>query len=887
MRCSADGSHRAQSDSSQPGLNGDSTHTNHTLVIKHVAGVPVTSFKEVSVDSDLDSVKTEKVQTYIQKALRSRKDLGCQKNMAADNLHTDQSDLDSAKQEHVKRKFHEIIRKRRTAMQGGRSQILSGPSGSHTGKRSHSSRKDRSRYPRDEMMMMITDEEDFEELFCRQESERRTRSAGGRCQAGPRARSDQAGGQHSTSHVSSSHKCPSPGRRLRDRPSLDSVSAEEGQLEQTIGSLQHDVCVEEKKFTFRKAQLRDADRTLAEILQQKRHAAQEVQALRESLERGQQDTRALESRLRETQNKTDEARTELVVLEFRRDGYRRELQDLEDELSPVKRGGVRLSSGSARTQSDVTALSLERDDLRVRLGQLEESLSFPERREQGRQLDNTQEGLYTKRGSAGRRIEELQEAKDEEILRLKEQIRSREEATTELSEKLKQEAKEMVLDAVGRERRKWETAQREQLRSQRLSLDEEKRQVLGEMKEELEGERSRSLGLQNTIGDLQKRIQQLEVQNCSLHRERQQAVSDLRATLEEEKQKEIRQFREDIELEKKQDVERLQSQLKQVEEQRQVLLGERSEALMKERDGRTQAERAERSFVSEISAECERIKGLIHDTQGRAMSLPLGKLGSPTTMTLGQAVRTLHGVTEELHQHSLDVHQELESQRRMVHHLMREKERELKQQQEQLSLAKEEAVASLKDRLIQEHIKEISDLQRSQHKDSGGSQEPLLRQQLREKDNELRAIQRNMTKWKDETASKLACKFEEELTAELEKRLSKHRAEHQRKIEKLENEIRRLTLEHGDVSHLRSASTPSMGFPAESSFRQQDFGSLKLLRHLQSRVKQLRAENAIYHSTSLQDVSTLRPETGSSYRERNQITPERSFLRFPEKWSTK
>eukprot|EP00062_Callorhinchus_milii_P022234 gi/632979804/ref/XP_007906676.1/ PREDICTED: trichohyalin-like isoform X3 [Callorhinchus milii] len=852
MRCSADGSHRAQSDSSQPGLNGDSTHTNHTLVIKHVAGVPVTSFKEVSVDSDLDSVKTEKVQTYIQKALRSRKDLGCQKNMAADNLHTDQSDLDSAKQEHVKRKFHEIIRKRRTAMQGGRSQILSGPSGSHTGKRSHSSRKDRSRYPRDEMMMMITDEEDFEELFCRQESERRTRSAGGRCQAGPRARSDQAGGQHSTSHVSSSHKCPSPGRRLRDRPSLDSVSAEEGQLEQTIGSLQHDVCVEEKKFTFRKAQLRDADRTLAEILQQKRHAAQEVQALRESLERGQQDTRALESRLRETQNKTDEARTELVVLEFRRDGYRRELQDLEDELSPVKRGGVRLSSGSARTQSDVTALSLERDDLRVRLGQLEESLSFPERREQGRQLDNTQEGLYTKRGSAGRRIEELQEAKDEEILRLKEQIRSREEATTELSEKLKQEAKEMVLDAVGRERRKWETAQREQLRSQRLSLDEEKRQVLGEMKEELEGERSRSLGLQNTIGDLQK--------------------------------------------EKKQDVERLQSQLKQVEEQRQVLLGERSEALMKERDGRTQAERAERSFVSEISAECERIKGLIHDTQGRAMSLPLGKLGSPTTMTLGQAVRTLHGVTEELHQHSLDVHQELESQRRMVHHLMREKERELKQQQEQLSLAKEEAVASLKDRLIQEHIKEISDLQRSQHKDSGGSQEPLLRQQLREKDNELRAIQRNMTKWKDETASKLACKFEEELTAELEKwksellkqrRLSKHRAEHQRKIEKLENEIRRLTLEHGDVSHLRSASTPSMGFPAESSFRQQDFGSLKLLRHLQSRVKQLRAENAIYHSTSLQDVSTLRPETGSSYRERNQITPERSFLRFPEKWSTK
>lgn len=44
-----------------------------------------------------------------------------------------------------------------------------------------------------------------------------------------------------------------------------------------------------------------------------------------------------------------------------------------------------------------------------------------------------------------------------------------------------------------------------------------------------------------------------------------------------------------------------------------------------------------------------------------------------------------------------------------------------------------------------------------------------LRRQLKAKDLELRQVQRSMAQWKERTAARLACKFEAELTAELER----------------------------------------------------------------------------------------------------------------------
>lgn len=75
--------------------------------------------------------------------------------------------------------------------------------------------------------------------------------------------------------------------------------------------------------------------------------------------------------------------------------------------------------------------------------------------------------------------------------------------------------------------------------------------------------------------------------------------------------------------------------------------------------------------------------------------------------------------------------------------------------------------------ILQEHIEELSSLTLA-HLCRGGAEEgggaaASLRKQLKAKDAELRQVQRRMDEWKEQTAARLACKFEEELTAELER----------------------------------------------------------------------------------------------------------------------
>ncbi|XP_038649409.1 uncharacterized protein si:ch211-102c2.8 [Scyliorhinus canicula] len=439
---------------------------------------------------------------------------------------------------------------------------------------------------------------------------------------------------------------------------------------------------------------------------------------------------------------------------------------------------------------------------------------------------------------------------DEEALTLQEQVWAQEESMQ--SEELKQEAKELVQNALVQDDRKWEAGWKEQLQQQCLSLEEENGKALKQANEDLEKERRNSLALQHKLVELQKRIQELLFQNHSLQREMDQTMNNLRTEMTEEKQKEMQQLREEMQLEKKHDIERLTSKMVQMEEE---LQDEKNETSLKEREARMQVERAERSFVSEIKMECERIQVLIQSTQvralGRTISLPNSDLGSLTRMTLGQAIRTLRRAGEDLRQLVIDLHQELESQRCVANHLQRDKD----------------------------HIEEVSKLQRLQLKDSGGRVENTLQQQL-QKGNELRSVQRNMDKWKDETTYKP----EEKLN---ETSLYKHQSEHQRKTEMLENDIHQLPLEHGETSHLQPTSTPSMASSAVASFRQKTFGTLKLLQHLQIRVKQLRTENIIYHGASLKDGSILHTLTSSSHREMSRVTPDRSSSSFSGKESRK
>ncbi|XP_041078596.1 trichohyalin-like isoform X2 [Polyodon spathula] len=1025
-----------------------------TVAVKHVAGVPVKSFDEVTIDSDLDSVKTDRVRKHFQKALSTRNGFVSAKIAAPDDLYSDHSDLDTAKLQQIERTFHDILRRKKSSAQGLKSVSVAAPFGCRSTKRSRSPRKDACRFESSDRM--VTDEEEEESLeqrFMESSAEWRT-SSPVKWNSCPKRGGELAWGRGLGSEISEAHR--------RSSHLLDS---DRQILEESVSRLRRDLAVEEERLSHRKAQVQETEHSLTEALQKKKHAVQELESVKCAVEKSQKEARGLETRVRDSKSQAEETRAELAVLEYKRDSCLQEVQSLEEELSVLRRQcSATYNSQQSTLQNQVSSLNAEREELRARLRLKEGGLSVLERQELERQLSCARSELFTEQRSAQNKISLLQEQledcqveleeraaqeallqersgrleqqlremnrrqeeqaeklalqsseasqalgrqvqeasvqllekdgkisalerilsekelellrlregqaalqaeqealvttretltqehqsqlqqlhrdkqleeeqakqqlkeeldlikqqeiqqvrdqaledkleavkhqalsftlemekltlkiqlKDEETMKLKEAFKQQEESTRKLAEDLKLEAKEMVQGALLREHRKWETEKTEELQRQRGILEEESRRAMHTIKEDLENERRKALPLQNKIIELQTRVQELEFESRALQREKQEAVSEVRSSLREEKQEEILRVREEMDQVKAREVERLRLRLEQEEAEVQRLRAGLDKAAWREKELQTQAERLERGAVLDLSLVCDRIQDFIHSTrEQKAGASPAHQRPSPSRLSLPQAVQALRGACEEQQQHILELHQELDTQRRTVLHIQQDKDRELKQQREELYLEKEAAVEAIKERLIQEHIEEISKLQRPLLKDSGGSECQSLRQQLREKDSELRAIQRNMTHWKDETAAKLAAKFEEELNSELEKcksdllkqrRMSKNKPDHQRKIEKLESEMRRLSMERCETAPLCSASTPSLSTAPPTG--PQDFSTLKLLRHLQSRVKQLRAENSIYHPGSLDDMA-------GSYRETIRMMPERLPTRF-------
>ncbi|XP_068102627.1 uncharacterized protein [Hyperolius riggenbachi] len=963
---------------------------------KHVAGVPVKSFDAVTVDSDLDSVTTERVRDHIRKALSSSKrDPG------------------------------------------------------HSNRKGHRGRDGCVRYT-GSSKVSTDDEEDFDRTFTttewRNESPKRWSSSPLKPTDSSRDRSAK---DKSSDFLSSTEQ-------MHNRRLTEKLTVEREILEGTVAKLRREAAFEEERLSQRKVQYQEADQHFNDVLQQKKEAYHELESLRDLLEKTQKEVMKMETHLRESQMTEEDFRRELVIMEYKRGEYMKELQELELELESVRQQcSSTHSSQIASFQYEISSLTTERDELRARIRHLEGSMSFMERQELERQLSNTRSELFSEQRTARAKIEKLQEnledsqckleetradcaekqeknkqlksqlrelekkyemqfqtqeeesskqqeafnekitdlsaqvteqstriaslekilsekeldllrlrdvissikaekeaqalatevlkeehnkrltelqiqhhqdremhiakmkeemqsqkqndlqqfaenmenlkakalqdqaellkkemdkvensleMKDKEITKMKDALKSQKETMKKLAADLKQEARELVHSALLREQKKWEGEKRDALQIQRHTLEEEKLRDLADLREALERERRTSMALEKKLADLQNIIQEHEIQQRALQREKQEALEELRALLKEEKQEELRRLEHELTQEKERDIERLKNRLQEMEEEQRVLRAEKNEAVFREREALAQSERAERALAREISAACERIQCALG--RPKIHSPSRSKHGSPSRLSTNQALQMLHGVSEETNQLIHELQQEAEAQKRTVLHVQREKEREMQQLKEQLQIEKEKALELLKERLIQEHIEEITNLQRDQLRESGGPESQSLKQQLREKDNELRAIQRNMAKWKDETATKLARKFEEELNGELEKSLSRSKAsESHRNPERAGSAIRRLSLERREIPHLRSASSPSLNGVTP----QHDFSALKILRNLQGRVRELRSDNRAHHGGSMEDLTMLRTDLGTSYRDKRPVIMERSL----------
>ncbi|KAJ6656639.1 hypothetical protein lerEdw1_003526 [Lerista edwardsae] len=336
---------------------------------------------------------------------------------------------------------------------------------------------------------------------------------------------------------------------------------------------------------------------------------------------------------------------------------------------------------------------------------------------------------------------------------------------------LKRESEEMVQNSLLQEKRNWEEETRAALQAQREALEKQHLRGQAELQDTVEKERKSGLALQEKMAALSKMNHDLESQIRSHLREKQAAMEELRVQLQEEKAEGLRRLREELEQERTREREEMRTRLQQVEEDLRDLQARQSETAVRGQESQAHLEQADRTLAREAALVCQRLQDLLPKKAG-VPSHSWTLHGSPGLLSSSRAVQALQDVSEEVQHYLLDLKQEMESQKSHVLQVEAEKELELRRLQEQLRQNSQSAVEALKERLVQEHMKDIATLQRNH-----ATGDLALHQQLQEKDCELRAIRGNMAHWKEETARKLAHKFKEELDAELEKTTSQNQGQ--------------------------------------------------------------------------------------------------------------
>ncbi|XP_078105767.1 uncharacterized protein LOC144517557 [Sander vitreus] len=450
--------------------------------------------------------------------------------------------------------------------------------------------------------------------------------------------------------------------------------------------------------------------------------------------------------------------------------------------------------------------------------------------------------------SLTRHIEALKSSiqlKEEEAKKLRDSLEQQKQEAKNREEELHVEALEKVHKAIEEERMKWEAEKVEAVQVHCGILEEQNRKRLKSMKSEMQREKNKALALQHKMMELKTRVQEMESESYAQQREQESLLAVICKSLKEEHQAELQKLQRQMAQESQRAVLRLEQAAQLAEKE-----ADRLRVMLEERERSHNQITAEldqqlRHWAKELGAECQHLHLLVEQSGAKQSSVHLTP--SPTA---AEALTNLRTLREQLKQLINHLQHELDSQKQTTEQLRKDMERELSIQRQQLRMNRDQALDSLKERLIQEHIEELSSLNWPHMCDGGaegGGVAASLRKQLKAKDLELRQVQRSMGQWKEQTAARLACKFEEELTAELERKPSKPREESQRKCERPEGQMMFSAKEAQN-----SVCSPSLHVVASAaSHSPSDVASFKLLRYLQSRVKQLRVENQAYtHSPS-------------------------------------
>ncbi|KAI0215412.1 hypothetical protein LSAT2_032538 [Lamellibrachia satsuma] len=423
------------------------------------------------------------------------------------------------------------------------------------------------------------------------------------------------------------------------------------------------------------------------------------------------------------------------------------------------------------------------------------------------------------------------------------------------------------------ERRRWELEKGEEVKQASLRAQGELEKAVSRVNEDMARERDLVEKHQLQITQLKKELEEARSHARQAYREKMTAVNVAKEAAELEKERELDLLREGIEKETHRSIEHLRETIKHQEAEIQQLRNERYSLKSREEETVALTDRHDKKVINDLNEECRSIVELLGQLprkvtfssyNGWSPCRPVGYLRSSIrpTSSLTAAMSSLRTLGEELRQRMQTMTEQLEEQKHSLTRTDNEKKEELEALRQKMQTEKLEALEVLKDRLIKEHLDEVDKLHRMLGKGK------TLSKTLRDRDNELQEIQRNMSTWKASTVEKLAKKFQEEMARELEKRgkdANKNRAEWEREREGMKREMERLKHEL-----LRLSMAYNTG-PTDNTESPE---TTQLLRQLQGKVKILQMENANLKKAGRLSISV--PDLSANC----QNMPERSVRQY-------
>ncbi|XP_026198804.1 trichohyalin-like [Anabas testudineus] len=614
-------------------------------------------------------------------------------------------------------------------------------------------------------------------------------------------------------------------------------------------------CMERKRIIMsvleREEMERQLDSAKTELFAEQRRAREKLESMQEKLEETcealQRATEA-EISLRDKyvclEEKQTQKKEQSEALEARVSELQAELGECKIRLTSLEKMLAQKELQLIDFQELHGSLQAERDGLKVELQHLKTKYykMLKEAQEQAHRIMVDQQAeernvsdLKEQTSSLIQRIESMQSSiqlKEEEAVQLRRSLEQERKQAKNREEQL-HEALEKVHKGVDEERRKWEAEKMEAVQVHFRILEEQNRKSLENTRSEMQREKSKALALQHKVLELKTKVHELESEHSAQHREQESLLVVICKSLKEDHQAELQRLQKQMAQENQRTALHLEQAVQLAEKE-----ADRLRVTLEERESSHKQITAEldqqlRTWAQELGAECQHLYLLVEQCGAKQNALHL-----PPSASVTEALTNLRTLREQLKHLISHLHQELNSQKQTSQQLRKDKERELSIQRQQLRLERDQALDFLKERLIQEHIEELSSLKWAhmggEAADGGGVAESLYKQ-LKTKDLELRQVQRSMGQWKEKTAARLPCNFEEELTAELERKASD--IQWQRKSEGM------LSAKE-DQNSFCSPFLHSVGSAA--SYSPSDVASLKLLCYLKSRVKQLRVENQAY-----------------------------------------